>query len=122
MWRRSTLLRYDNIGQPDQPASPGSVIDLPREQHHGWKYLAFGPEGKLYFNLGAPCNDCNAAVDQNDERFATIMRMNPDGTELEVYAHGVRNSVGFDWHPDSRELYFTDNGRDMMGDDIPVAS
>lgn len=115
------ILRYDDIeNNLENPPEPVVLTDsLPREQMHGWKYLAFGPDDKLYFNIGAPCNDCNAAVDQNDERFATIVRMDADGTNLEVYAHGVRNSVGFDWHPESKELYFTDNGRDMMGDDIP---
>lgn len=117
----SRILRYDNIESSlDSPPEPAVLIDtLPEEQLHGWKYLAFGPDGKLYFNIGAPCNDCDAAADQGDERFATIMRMNADGSGLEVYAHGVRNSVGFDWHPESGDLYFSDNGRDMMGDDTP---
>jgi len=117
----SRILRYDNIESSlDSPPEPVVLIDtLPEEQLHGWKYLAFGPDGKLYFNIGAPCNDCDAAADQGDERFATLMRMNADGSGLEVYAHGVRNSVGFDWHPATGDLYFTDNGRDMMGDDIP---
>ena len=117
----SRILRYDNIESSlENPPEPVVVIDtLPEEQHHGWKYLDFGPDGKLYFGIGAPCNDCNAAVDQGDERFATIMRMNADGTGLEVYAHGVRNTVGFEWHPENGDLYFSDNGRDLMGDDIP---
>lgn len=88
---------------------------FPDKSHHGWKYLGFGPDGKLYVPVGAPCNIC----ERDEEIFSTIMRMNPDGTELEVYAHGVRNSVGFDWHPTTGVMYFTDNGRDMLGDDIP---
>ncbi len=117
----SRILRYDNIDASlESPPEPVVVIDtLPEDQMHGWKYLAFGPDGKLYFNIGAPCNDCDAATDQGDERFATIMRMNADGSGLEVFSHGVRNSVGFDWHPATGDLYFSDNGRDMMGDDIP---
>jgi glucose/arabinose dehydrogenase len=91
------------------------VVDgLPEETHHGWKYIAFGPDGKLYVPVGAPCNICNP-----DPPFATILRMNPDGTEREVVARGVRNSVGFDWHPETEALWFTDNGRDWMGDDRP---
>lgn len=88
--------------------------DLPREKHHGWRYMNFGPDGKLYIAIGAPCNVCL----RDDERFASIARMNPDGSEFEIFAHGIRNSVGFDWDA-SGELWFTDNGRDLMGDDIP---
>jgi glucose/arabinose dehydrogenase len=111
------VLRYDDIeshlANPPQPV----VIrnDLPRETHHGWKFIQFGPDGLLYVPVGAPCNICR----QSDERFAAILRMNPDGSDLEVFAHGVRNSVGFDWDPRTGELWFTDNGRDMLGDDIP---
>lgn len=90
--------------------------ELPNEEHHGWKYLKFGPDGKLYVPVGAPCNICESP---QDERFATIMRMDPDGKNAEIYARGVRNSVGFDWSPIDKTLYFTDNGRDWMGDDIP---
>lgn len=111
------ILRYDNIeANLNNPPEPVVIRDdFPRETHHGWKFIAFGPDGKLYIPVGAPCNVCL----EEDERFSTIMRMNPDGTELEVYAHGVRNSVGFAWHPETAELWFTDNGRDMLGDDIP---
>jgi len=117
----SRILRFDDIESSlGSPPEPVVLIDtLPEDVLHGWKYLAFGPDGKLYFNIGAPCNDCDAAKDRSDERFAAIMRMNADGSGLEVYAHGVRNSVGFDWHPSRGDLYFSDNGRDMMGDDIP---
>ncbi len=96
--------------------APAVVNDsLPSDRHHGWKFIGFGPDGKLYLNVGAPCNVCK----KRDKRYASIMRMNPDGSELEVYALGVRNSVGFDWHPDTKDLWFTDNGRDWLGDDIP---
>lgn len=89
--------------------------DFPTARSHGWKFIKFGPDGKLYIPVGAPCNICLS----EDPRFASIMRMNADGSELEIYAHGVRNTVGFDWHPVTKELWFTDNGRDMLGDDIP---
>ena len=113
----NTILKYENIERDlYNPPEPIVLNDsLPTETHHGWKYLGFGPDGLLYFQIGAPCNIC----EKDDERFATIMRMQPDGTQLEVYASGVRNSVGFDWHPENGELWFTDNGRDWMGDDIP---
>lgn len=112
------ILRWDNIeSKLDHPGPPVVVNDsLPNERHHGWKYIAFGPDGKLYIPVGAPCNICERL---DDQRFSSIMRMNPDGSGLEVYAHGVRNSVGFDWHPKSDELWFTENGRDWLGDDQP---
>ncbi len=91
--------------------------DFPDEKHHGWKYIAFGPDDKLYVPVGAPCNVC--LKEDEDKRFATIMRMNADGSEPEVFAQGIRNSVGFDWHPETKELWFTDNGRDWMGDTKP---
>lgn len=113
------LLRYDSIeSKLDAPPSPVVVYDdYPTEFHHGWKYIAFGPDDKLYVPVGAPCNICDSTV--SDQRFATITRMDADGGNREIYAHGVRNSVGFTWHPETHELWFTDNGRDMMGDDIP---
>lgn len=89
--------------------------DFPTARSHGWKFIKFGPDGKLYIPVGAPCNICLS----EDPRFASIIRMNDDGSELEIFAHGVRNTVGFDWHPFTKELWFTDNGRDMLGDDIP---
>jgi glucose/arabinose dehydrogenase len=98
------------------PGKPQVISDTyPTETHHGWKYIAFGPDGKLYVPVGAPCNICES----NDEIYASITRMNADGSGREVFAKGVRNTVGFTWHPESKELWFTDNGRDMMGDDIP---
>ena len=90
---------------------------LPTETHHGWKYLAFGPDGLLYVPVGAPCNVCERT---DDERFATITRMKPDGTGQEIFARGIRNTVGFDWHPRTKELWLTENGRDNMGDDVPA--
>jgi glucose/arabinose dehydrogenase len=112
------ILRYDDIENTlDAPPQPVVVYDgLPGRRNHTWKYLGFGPDGKLYVPIGAPCNVCE---ELEEPRFSTIMRMNADGTNLEIFAHGVRNSVGFDWHPVTRELWFTDNGRDEMGDDVP---
>jgi glucose/arabinose dehydrogenase len=99
----------------DNPPAMEVVYDiLPRDVPHGWKYLAFGPDGKLYFNIGAPCNICIPP-----DTHANISRVNPDGTGFEYFAHGVRNSVGFDWHPVTKELYFTTHGRDWLGDDVP---
>ena len=98
------------------PPAPTTVADnYPTETHHGWKYIAFGPDGKLYVPVGAPCNICES----KDEIFASITRINPDGSGREIYAKGVRNSVGFTWHPETKEMWFTDNGRDMLGDDVP---
>lgn len=113
----SRILRYDNIlANLRNPPAPVVVNDsLPTERHHGWKFIAFGPDGKLYVPVGAPYNIGVSA----DPRFASIMRMNADGTGLEVFAHGVRNTVGFDWHPATGELWFTDNGRDWLGDNLP---
>lgn len=100
----------------DNPGKSQVIYDkYPTEAHHGWKYIAFGPDGKLYVPVGAPCNIC----EPKDPVYASITRMNPDGTGLEVFAHGIRNTVGFTWHPITKQIWFTDNGRDMMGDDIP---
>src|SRR3989449_564078 len=102
----------DNL---DNPGEPKLVYDtLPKDQPHGWKFLAFGPDGKLYFNIGAPCNIC-----MPPDTHANISRINSDGTGFEYWAHGVRNSVGFDWHPATRELYFTTHARDWLGEDVP---
>lgn len=89
--------------------------DYPKDTHHGWKYIAFGPDGKLYVPVGAPCNIC----ERKEDIYASITRLNKDGSGREVFAKGVRNTVGFTWHPVTKEMYFTDNGRDMLGDDIP---
>ena len=111
------ILRYDNIEKRiKNPPIPVVVNNtFPRDRHHGWKYIAFGPDDRLYIPVGAPCNVC----EKEDERYATIMRMQPDGSDLEIFSHGIRNTVGFDWHPETRELWFTNNGRDWMGDDLP---
>ena len=113
----SRILRFDRIVENLENPSPPEVVrdDLPTDQHHGWKFIAFGPDGRLYVPVGAPCNVCEGG----DPRYATILRMNPDGSELEIYARGVRNSVGFDWDPRTGDLWFTDNGRDWMGEDLP---
>ena len=99
----------------DSPPAMEVVYDiLPRDLPHGWKYLAFGPDGKLYFNIGAPCNICIPP-----DTHANISRVNPDGSGFEYVAHGVRNSVGFDWHPVTKELYFATHARDWLGEDVP---
>jgi glucose/arabinose dehydrogenase len=112
----SRIQRYDNIeANLTNPPKPVVVADkLPNETHHGWKFIAFGPDAKLYVPVGAPCNICIP-----DERHALIARMNADGSNMEVVARGVRNSVGFDWDPKTKELWFTENGRDGLGDNIP---
>ena len=100
----------------DNPGKAQIIYDkYPTEAHHGWKYIAFGPDGKLYVPVGAPCNICES----KDPVYASITRMNADGTGVEIFASGVRNSVGFTWHPTTKQLWFTDNGRDNLGDDIP---
>ena len=111
------LLRYDNIESKLRKLPKPVVIydDYPSDRHHGYKYIAFGPDNKLYIPVGAPCNICES----KNEMYATITRMNPDGSGREIFAKGVRNSVGLTWHPTSNELWFTDNGRDKLGDNIP---
>jgi len=111
------ILRFDAIEDHlDTPPEPVVVSDrFPTDGHHGWKYIAFGPDGRLYVPVGAPCNVCA----EENPVYATIMRMAPDGSNLEIFAEGVRNTVGFDWHPETGVLWFTDNGRDWMGDDEP---
>jgi glucose/arabinose dehydrogenase len=113
----SKILRFDAIdAHLNDPPKPAVVTDtLPTETHHGWKFIAFGPDGKLYVPQGAPCNVCL----KDRDRFGLIGRMNPDGSHYEVVARGIRNTVGFAWHPVTHELWFTDNGRDLMGDDVP---
>lgn len=111
------ILRIDNIEQTlASPSAPVVVYDgYPTDGHHGWKFIAFGPDGKLYVPVGAPCNVC----ERDNPVYSSITRINPDGTGKEVYAGGIRNTVGFSWHPDTGELWFTENGRDMMGDNMP---
>ena len=111
------ILKFSDIlTKLDNPGEPEVVYDeFPTEKHHGWKYISFGPDGRLYVPVGAPCNICKS----DEEIFASITSINPDGTDLQIEQHGVRNTVGFAWHPETKELWFTDNGRDRMGDDIP---
>ncbi len=113
----SSILRYDNIEDmlADPPAAVVVTDTYPAETHHGWKFIAFGPDGRLYVPVGAPCNICLS----EDSVYASITRIDADGSGREIVAHGVRNTVGFDWHPETGELWFTDNGRDMMGNDMP---
>ena len=112
------VLRYSAILNTFRSNPEPEVIadDLPDDGWHGWKYLVFGPDGYLYVPVGAPCNVC----EESDERFSTILRMDPDTGDTTVYAHGVRNSVGMAWHPVTRQLWFSENGRDRSGDDLPA--
>lgn len=101
----------------ESPPAPQVVNDsYSRAGHHGWKYIAFGPDGWLYVPVGAPCNVCER---KDDPRYASLTRIKPDGSGFEIYAKGIRNTVGFDWDPKTKDLWFTDNGRDMLGDDLP---
>ncbi|HEV3241347.1 MAG TPA: PQQ-dependent sugar dehydrogenase [Casimicrobiaceae bacterium] len=111
------ILRYDNIESRLANPPPAVLVSdrFPSDGLHGWKFIAFGPDGKLYVPVGAPCNIC----EPDPDRYAVITRMNPDGSGWEVVARGLRNSVGFDWDPRTKELWFTSNGRDWMGDDLP---
>lgn len=113
----SRVLRYDDIeSRLDNPPQPAVVSDqLPSDTHHGWKFIAFGPDDKLYVPVGAPCNVC----ERSDPRYGSILRMDPKTGETDLYARGIRNSVGFDWHPKSGVLWFSDNGRDWLGDELP---
>ena len=111
------ILRYDGIeARLRNPPQPAVVTErYPEDFHHGWKFIAFGPDGKLYVPVGAPCNLC----EPDPEAYALISRIDPDGTGYEVFARGIRNSVGFDWDPLTGELWFNEHGRDWMGDDMP---
>ncbi len=111
------ILRFDNIEERlRDPPAPVVVSDgFPTDVEHAPKFIAFGPDGWLYVPVGAPCNIC----ERDDQRYGSIMRLRPDGSALEIYAQGIRNTLGFDWHPRSRELWFTENGRDELGDDLP---
>ena len=112
----SRVLRFDGIlSRLDRPPPPAVVRgDFPTDGAHGWKFIAFGPDGLLYVPVGAPCNIC-----EPKPVYAAIHRMRPDGSGLELFASGIRNTVGFDWDPRTKELWFTDNGRDWLGDDRP---
>ncbi len=109
------LVRFVDIEKNLDRIPDYEVLDesFPTERHHGWRYIKFGPDGKLYMSIGAPCNVCDL------ESFGIIQRMDPDGSNKETVAYGVRNSVGLEFHPVTGELWFTDNGRDMLGDDLP---
>jgi len=113
----SRIIRFDDIeNRLANPPTPVVVYDkYPSDTHHGWKYIAFGPDGKLYVPVGAPCNIC-----EPEKIYASITRINPDGSGLEIVQSGIRNTVGFTWHPETKDLWFTDNGRDWMGDDLPA--
>ncbi len=114
----SRILRFKDIENNLTNPTYEVVYDgYPDEAHHGWKFIAFGPDGLLYIPVGAPCNICIS----EDPIFASITRLDVSkpGAKPEIYAHGVRNSVGMAWHPETKELWFTDNGRDMLGDDTP---
>ena len=111
------ILRYPRIeSRLTEPLKPEVIYDaFPRDRQHGWKFIRFGPDGRLYVPVGAPCNVCR----EDDPVYATITRMNRNGGGFEIFANGVRNSVGFDWQPGTGALWFTDNGRDWLGDDQP---
>jgi glucose/arabinose dehydrogenase len=113
----SRILRYDKIAERlETPPKPEVVKDdYPADTSHGWKFIRFGPDGKLYVPVGAPCNNC-----ESPDIYATITRIAKDGRGFEVVARGVRNTVGFDWDPKTKDLWFTDNGRDWLGDDQPA--
>ena len=112
----SRILRYDAIEShlADPPRGAVVTAGYPRDEWHGWKFIAFGPDGRLYVPVGAPCNTC-----VREDPYASITSILPDGTDMRIVARGVRNSVGFAWHPATKEMWFTDNGRDMLGDDVP---
>ena len=110
------ILKFPDVARDlTKPPTPEVVSDAyPGDRHHGWKFIAFGPDGKLYVPVGAPCNVCDVSG-----LHATITRIDPAGGKPEIVARGVRNSVGFDFHPQTKELWFTDNGRDWLGDEQP---
>ncbi|MCC6474367.1 MAG: sorbosone dehydrogenase family protein [Burkholderiales bacterium] len=116
------ILRFDDIENRLPPSGPAQLKPVvvsdrfPRDTHHGWKFIRFGPDGRLYVPVGAPCNICEPAPD----RYALIASIRPDGSDYRVHARGVRNTVGFDWDPRSGALWFTDNGRDWLGDELPA--
>lgn len=111
------ILKYADIEKNFRNSPEPVVVSaaFPNDTWHGWKFIRFGPDGKLYVPVGAPCNICL----REEKIFMSITRMNPDGSGLEIFSHGIRNTVGFDWDPLTGYLWFTENGRDFMGDDMP---
>ena len=114
----SRVLRISDIDNQlhDKPHVEVVSDDLPTHKHHGWKYIKFGSDGQLYIPVGAPCNICLS----KDPRYATLLRMDPSSGKTTLVARGIRNIVGMDWHPTSGDLWVSNNGRDMLGDDIPA--
>ena len=112
------VLRFDGIEQNPNvaPVDLTAKFNLPPEQHHNWKYIRFGPDGKLYVPFGAPCNICELPT----QEYAQLRRYDADGSNMEVIGRGIRNTQGFDWHPVTQEIWFTDHGRDWLGDDTPA--
>jgi hypothetical protein len=110
------IIKFENIDERYADNPPYSVVyeGLPKDTHHGWRYLSVGPDNKLYLGIGAPCNTCEVS-----DPYGSLARLNMDGTGFEVIARGVRNTVGFDWNPEDESLWFTDNGRDQLGEDVP---
>ena len=113
----SRIIRFNHIeNHLDNPPEPIVIYDkLPSDKHHGWKYLRFGKDNRLYTAVGVPCNICLPEKDI----YSSLVRLNKDGSGFEIIARGIRNTVGFDWQPGTNKLFFTDNGRDYMGDDLP---
>ncbi len=114
---RTRILRYDGVDRRlDQLPEPITIVDgLPDKSRHGARFLALGPDGRLYVSVGSPCNVCEAS----DDEYGTILSFSTDGSAREVVARGIRNTVGFDWHPKTRQLWFTENGQDELGPDRP---
>lgn len=110
----SVIRGVDKIAPGIRPKMEIIKSDFPSDYHHGWKYIAIGPDNQLYVPVGAPCNVCLKALP-----YSALHRLSLDGKKLETIAEGIRNTVGFTWHPKTKKIWFTDNGRDSMGDDIP---
>ncbi|HWU42558.1 MAG TPA: PQQ-dependent sugar dehydrogenase, partial [Bdellovibrio sp.] len=112
----SRILEFNVPDKITEPQKPVRVLPqtFPSDEHHGWKFIRFGPDRKLYVPVGANCNICDPGTE-----YARIYRIDVNGTSKELVAQGVRNTVGFDWDPVSKDFWFTDNGRDMLGDDVP---